>query len=230
MKLKNTLVAATLSLFITSAHAGFVHTDWKAEGDNAATLHEDTGIEWLKLTNTFMMSIEQVSSNAEFDGWRLPTPTEVNTLMNSILGLDFVVGEKTYRAPTSGNKQAWAGPAWNPLLGAIRDGNYYSTGAHLDGNDELTSTGVVYQSSFGNSTIIHDYEPYPDGKERHYRGVFLVSDGGTTLSSRQNPNINANNANSPVANVSAPALLGLMSLGLFGFAVRRRLSGAMPNK
>jgi hypothetical protein len=54
-------------------------------------------------------------------------------------------------------------------------------------------------------------------------GVYLVSDGGTTLSSQMDPSINANNVNYVAADVSAPALLGLMGLGLLGFAARRRL-------
>jgi parallel beta-helix repeat protein len=76
--------------------------------------------------------------------------------------------------------------------------------------------GDNYLLLLSNGNTLNDYD-YTDNSY----GVYLVSDGGTTLSSQQDPSINANNANAPAANVSAPVLLGLMSLGLFGFASRR---------
>lgn len=52
-----------------------------------------------------------------------------------------------------------------------------------------------------------------------YLGYFLVSDGGVTLSSIQDPTLNANNANSPY-NVSES--LGMASFLLGGLAFARR--------
>jgi hypothetical protein len=44
MKLKTTLIAATLLLSITSAQAALVESDWKSTGDALATLDTETGI------------------------------------------------------------------------------------------------------------------------------------------------------------------------------------------
>jgi hypothetical protein len=51
-------------------------------------------------------------------------------------------------------------------------------------------------------------------------GVYLVSDGGTTLSLINDPSLNANNANAP-ASVPLPATAALLGLGLLGFGARR---------
>jgi hypothetical protein len=85
MKFKNTLVAATLLLSITSAQAALVESDWQNTGDTLATLDTDTGIEWLDLTQTVNMSISQAKLSTEagsaFEGWRLPTLVEVTQMM-----------------------------------------------------------------------------------------------------------------------------------------------------
>ena len=56
--------AAFFALFAFSgmAQADLVATDWKTSGDALATLHEETGIEWLKLYNTLDNSIEEALS------------------------------------------------------------------------------------------------------------------------------------------------------------------------
>jgi hypothetical protein len=53
-------------------------------------------------------------------------------------------------------------------------------------------------------------------------GVFLVSDGGTTLSSIENPSLNINNANAPINQVPLPTTLGLLGLAVSGMSFRRR--------
>jgi hypothetical protein len=59
MKLKTTFIAVALLLSATSTQAALVETDWTNTGDALATLDTDTGIEWLDLTQTLGMSINQ---------------------------------------------------------------------------------------------------------------------------------------------------------------------------
>lgn len=56
-----------------------------------------------------------------------------------------------------------------------------------------------------------------------YSGVFLVSDGGETKSSIDNPNLNINDPSAPINTVSTPVLMSLLSFG--GLMVARRRSG-----
>ena len=70
-------------LFITStAQAGFLETDWLVTGDSKATLHEETGIEWLKLTETTGLSVNQVIAQTDvggkYAGWRIPTAQDID--------------------------------------------------------------------------------------------------------------------------------------------------------
>jgi hypothetical protein len=226
MKLKCTLIAATLLLSITSAQAAFVHKDWKVSGDARATLHEETGIEWLKLDNTSNRSMNEISTDAAFTGWRLPTRGEVNTLIGDMLSpLAFNSGPDTYSGSGSPLYTGYVN-TWQEFMSISQTGaqQIRSFGFHTDGSGGTLMTGARKGASVDSYNIYNDLFEFaysPSYKDINY-SVFLVSDGGTTLSSQNNPSINANNANAPINDVPAPALLGLMGLGLFGFAARRR--------
>lgn len=51
--------------------------------------------------------------------------------------------------------------------------------------------------------------------------MLLVSDGGTTLSSINNPSLNINNANDPINSVPLPATTLLFAFGAAGFLRRK---------
>tara|TARA_B100000949_G_C14182181_1_gene407953 strand:- start:30 stop:269 length:240 start_codon:yes stop_codon:yes gene_type:complete len=61
-------------------------------GDSAATYDSTSNLEWLKLTQTDNMSIADVQaelalgSDGQFYGWRLPTESEVETMMTNMFG------------------------------------------------------------------------------------------------------------------------------------------------
>jgi MYXO-CTERM domain-containing protein len=227
MKFKNTLIAATLLLSITSAQAALVHTDWKTAGDQQATLSEETGLEWLKMQNTANMSINQIKSQLDttYAGWRLPTNEEVGDLVTAHFSTMTLSASRT----SSGEETSVAqGNSWLTFMSATYTSASVGTsyGLHTDGSNSGSLTGgYTYTDPISTHVYNDDRNPgYTLDYAHVYYGVYLVSDGGTTLSSQLDPSINANNANAPVSDVSAPALLGLMGLGLFGFAARRRSS------
>lgn len=87
----------------------------------------------------------------------------------------------------------------------------YDRVANYDSKNYHTGSGLDYKN-------VHD-------------GVYLVSDGGTTLSSISNPNLNINNPNAPVnqvpdapADVPVNAGFGLLGLALMALGLRRRKS------
>jgi MYXO-CTERM domain-containing protein len=234
MKIKTTLIAAALLLSITSAQAALVESDWKNTGDALVTLDTDTGIEWLKLNNTTNMSYNDVlastSNGSTLDGWRLPNPDEIDTLMTNMV-FPTSVARGTQRSLSQWNPiNVWNGHmelTLLPIPNISNDRN--SLGLSKNETGELVQTGTV----INHLRLLRNQIEAPawaDDFAPSGYGWFLVSDGGVTLSSQLDPTINANNASAPTANVSAPALLGLIGLGLFGFAARRRSSTTTLNK
>jgi hypothetical protein len=221
MKLKKIFAAATLLLSITSSQAALVESDWLNTGDTLATLDTETGIEWLDLTQTYSMSINQVDAllGTTLAGWRLPTHEEVRGLMGAAF-----VGYEGALTPNTVTSLPGAGFNLGHFMGLSGGFFNYTHGLHTNQNGQVVESGLMFrgdlQTSYIRSEVLGGYST---GTSISTAGVFLVSDGGTTLSSQLDPSINANNTAAPINDVSAPALLGMMSLGLFGLAARRRI-------
>jgi opacity protein-like surface antigen len=232
--MKKILLAATIALIgmSSSASAGFVDTDWKTTGDGLASLHEETGLEWLDFTQTIGLSINGVKSllDTTYEGWRLPSQAEVNHVMHAITGL--ATENNGYKFYTGGPyRSQWgtykseARAVINTFGGLYSDRNdYRSQALHLndtDANNVLMSgafinhQGYVYDDLNRSESLDYSLPIY---------SVFLVSDGGTTLSSIANPSLNSNNSAAPSA-VSAPLALGLMSFGMLAFSRRKNIKG-----
>ena len=56
---KKMVTAAFVLLASAGAQAEMMHTDWQTEGDKQAYLDYDTGIEWIRLSQTENMSINE---------------------------------------------------------------------------------------------------------------------------------------------------------------------------
>lgn len=233
-----TALAATL-LFSMNATAGFVETDWQVIGDKKATLHQETGLEWLDLSVTGGKTINEVKAmlTTSLIGWRLPTFNEIKQLAAALAP---VKQSPEYHYGTG------AGVYANEfkMLGANIPNYYY--GIYEKDNDSYGLSLYTTASPAANTLTSDAYfylgyrlkdhsGAYRGGSTgldvyRVYEGVYLVSDGGTTLSSISNPTLNANNPNAPINNtpvaaVSAPAVFGGMALSLmalFGRNKRRR--------
>lgn len=228
-----TMLLVGAAAFSIQAQAAFVSTDWKAQGDSRATLHEETGIEWLKLPETSGMSINEVISQLDttFAGWRLPTKAEVTTMLSASWGINLP-------------QTSWSSTAYNPNItthhnrlgasfvntpgapNAVHTWAYTQTYAmYLDDAGLVNYSGAYYPGG----TTTHAYSntlvsggTNPDYKLYAY-SVYLVSDGGTTLSSVNDPSLNVNNPSAPVnnADVNAPATMSALMLSL-GLLMRRR--------
>ena len=213
--MKRLLTAALLTLSFAS-HAELVSTDWKTEGDALATLDTETGIEWIDLSETDGMSINTVlsmtSAGGKFEGWRLPTEDEVLTLFDAAFTGTFVTGPNT------------SAPKFKEQILAFHELFGY-TSYNIDrayGLYEQDNGNVVLMGVRNNETVFfkHSESPYSADFSKSMYGVFLVSDGGDTISSINNPALNMMNANSPynvpLAGSGALALLAL------GAGVRRK--------
>jgi len=227
------LAVCGLSLILSSqVHAGFVKTDWLSDGDNLALLHEETGIEWLSLGVTDYMSINQVKGllDTTFAGWRLPTYNEVNYAIGTFWGLDFEALNNQTFYPSSAAGESLA-MSFESVFGqtARYSGSTFSFGLYESDTEENVAlmSGSRYTHVSGYNTIVYDDNPSGthDGFHEYY-GVYLVSDGGTTLSSLNDPSLNINNPNAPINNpvseVSEPAAATLIGLGLLSLFIRRK--------
>lgn len=189
----------------TNDNLDFFETDVNGSGDNLATLDYSTGLEWLDFSQTAGMSIDQVRIETEagglFDGWRLPTGEEVTTLFNNWFDYD-------------SDGQTLQNNHWGSF---DKNASWTSTFADTFGYSNFPRSYALYEG-VDNRTLLFGvgnfsskdylYFNYTSGDaptsadNSVYFGVALVSDGGTTLSSINNPMLNINNANAPVNNVS----------------------------
>lgn len=226
--ISRTIIAALCMLTATPSFAALVETDWLVAGDKKATLDTVSGMEWLDLTYTIGLSVSNVQqkiNNGEFAGWRIATATEVTNLYKNIFdGINFTgsfstiyhnthVSEALRIADTFGRTTDWHR---NVSYGYMYSDNKTAAGFQ----------GVYTDDPYDNRIYNYAYSTYSLLDAYHQAGVFMVSDGGVTLTSKNNPEINANNPNAPVnqvpptsSDVSAPiggasALLALMVAGL----------------
>lgn len=175
----------SIGVLPTFAQANFINTDWKVAGDSKAMLDQSTGLEWLRPTETQNISINQMLALIDqgvYQGWRLPTEAEVATLMLNFFGGD-PYANRTVLSALAGSYRALFGQGSSRVFGLY-----------------ITQSGSVNRTGLDNNL----YYGLGTGPERtldtqvSYFGVFLVSDGGTTISSILNPNLNINNPNAPV--------------------------------
>lgn len=237
---KSIAIAITL-LFSVNANAGFIETDWKTTGDKKATLHQETGLEWLDLTVTGGKTINEVKAmlGTTLVGWRMPTFDEIKQLA-AALAPAIQTPESNWGTISSvyiNEFQMFGANVANHYYGAYEHYNapygsnityglsLYSTTTSTAPN--TLSPGSVY---FGYGLANSGEAGYRGGSSqldvfRVYEGVYLVSDGGTTLSSLNDPTLNANNPNAPVnqqppvAPVNTP--ISLLSLALLALGYRR---------
>lgn len=163
MKLRNGLkvLLATVVISVTSsASAAFITTDWKAEGDRMVMTDEETGIEWLKLPQTFGLSVGEVRNNAYFDGWDIAQRDEVYSLVQRARAGDYTQFNTTV---TESNYLA------SYAIYDFGDGTYKMAG--------IATNGVSYAQ----------YGTFTENYSREDFGVWLKSDGGLTYSSINDP-------------------------------------------
>lgn len=222
---------------VSSAHAGFLTTDWLIVGDSKSVLHEETGIEWMRYSETQGLSIDSVELATQkggvYYGWRLPTYMEVIAMFSEFkdpfLSSGWVGG--TSNSMSTGHIYNNFEQARVKMASVF--GGYYLNHATL-GYRWITSfkykneEGVVVKLGYEKarhprsySSGINGYLDYA-GNFSSNDAVFLVNDGGVTLSSKEQPSLNANNENSPYS-VSAPFSIGSLIFGSV-FLLTRRIS------
>jgi hypothetical protein len=200
--------------------------------------------------------ISQLGAGGAYAGWRLPTESEVFALTNKMYGSTVGQNDQdtSYQGNIV---WAWRGDSrqvammnyinmlglTNYVQGYDQYGinyTYTSYGLYLNGNpgvgtqpSQVLFSGVYTFRSihsrdhfYAYSGMTHPSYSTADVKYSHV-GVYLVSDGGLTLSSKLDPSVNINNPNAPINQVSTPAISGALLLLLLFF--RRSIQGQRQN-
>lgn len=203
-------VLAVAMLLSAQAHAAFTTTHWKSNGDGLATLDTSTGKEWLDLSYTSNWQpqsvLDAMQTGGSLAGWRLPTKTEVVTLINNWFG-------QSWNPTNSFTIQYFGGYPHNAVgffnsfgitksIGEISNGHRWSAGLYFDSNgSSLLGAGAYHRNSWGDHTssawINESTGLSVNSINLDGRGMFLVSDGGLTMSSKDDPSLNASNPNAP---------------------------------
>lgn len=219
--LTSLMAGVVMAVVAPAAHAGFISTDVLVSGDSRAFVHQETGVEWLRLSNTDGMSISQALT--AFPGWRLPTEDEVIAMSKDVFKFASPTKYQTLPVADDGRtryfQNGYTSCASTSPFCAIA--NYFGGGLFGWTDEEQNKDGVKY--SMGGIYLDEDNNVAAVNAKRWYNnyykeidvnlvisadqnwsnstyGVFLVSDGGLTLSSKLDPSLNANNINAPVNN------------------------------
>lgn len=227
----------------SSVQAEMLYSDWESINDNKAILHYETGIEWMRLAGTKGLSyndaLAEMGTGGRFEGWRFPTKAEVTTLMTGFYG-GLGTGDdesRRYLTYTNGSDPYWNSN--NALkfvtpMGTTRwvnsNGSYltYSLGVFWDEEtDSMRSTGVRHYNWKGNPRLYEyiiqsnvELNNWTKDSQSSYYSLFLVSDGGVTLTSKNDPTFNINNPNAPINQVP---VIGFGALGLLFLAGRKKV-------
>jgi len=244
--MRKVAVTAVLLLTMGSASAELIKVDLSETGSLGVTLDSDTGLEWLGLRSTLGMSMNEALT--AFSGWRLATEFEVNTVVDKVrqgeryssyFGSAFQQDISLYNSSNSGNSYfvQYAGKLFNTFQGGntapYQSGVSMRVGSGLHLSDTtgglLLTGGNSFSDSNGTYIRYNDITSSNLSDVKDYKGaqmsVFLVSDGGQSFASLQDPTLNINNPNAPINNataVSEPGASAILGLGLMGLAVRRK--------
>jgi hypothetical protein len=238
MKALKIIALATAVTCSMGANASIIDSSLFVEGDNRATLDTDTGLEWLKLSETKGFSyneiLQEIAYGGEFSGWRLPTYEEA-------IGYTSAVIDSTgyNNINTNGESDSVVSPHINQVRSILAD-----VGATLGSTSTMYSgsaTGVtgLYYNNEGDLKYLRSYTNGIHTKSGYIfynfsfsqdkdtgndtKAFFLVSDGGDTLSSKLNPEININNPNALINDVPTP-LIGAFGMLALLAAGRKRLN------
>lgn len=231
------LIAAVCCGFSGFAQAEFITGDWLEDGDNQAILDTRTGKEWLNMDHTEGMTVSDIENalNGELTGWRIASYEEIIELVWSQAEIAGVLGSywddaSIDRERNTDDKRYGLG--YIPQSGAkARDfsvtfggmeANFHGLYGHFinEYKGEIATLFSQYTTGENNGVNITNSSEGSLGLPLY--GWWLVSDGGMTLESIRNPEINANNPDSPINDVGAPLVAGGLLFATFLFSRRRK--------
>jgi len=220
---KKLLIVSAIAFASVGANAEVIKTDYAASGDNQVATDLETGIEWLSLTQTAGLSLNDVEEllATEYVGWSLASRNEVNVLFSHLTGYDFVEPETYTFGGYNGNTKASAYNIFDKL-GWLSGTSTHGLYRDVDGT--IMMSGVYVKNSSNTLNYMfddHTAAAYTEDYSSTDHSWMLRSDGGTSFGSLENPDININNAVAQSSSVPVTTSAALLGLGLLGFNRRK---------
>jgi hypothetical protein len=210
--LKKITISAIATLSISSTvNAELISVHLNSIGDNLVTVDTSTGLEWLDVSLTKRKRYHDYRNGGY--GFRVPTFEEINQFFtNNITSIQnpYVHGVVNADGPSDDLALMATLLSSNQTeinYSAVAKGLYM----HERGEVELFNVGPNY--SYGLETN-YGYTPT---SYHHTQGIMLVSDGGVSISSINDPSINIANSSS----VPLTSSIALFSLAGLPFLRRR---------
>ncbi len=193
------------ALFSATSYAEVINTDLIESGDNLVISDTDTGLNFLKLTETIGISVAQIQEelNSTYLGWRFATSDEVTLLLDNLFadslasvgGYDSLADNSYFEDLSIAGISDIVG--WKLYVGTRK----ISYGLVYEGGSSSSLYGF-YSTSPTGSGFYNDYSEYSIDLAKEYYGTWLVQD------------------ESYISDVNAP--LAISSIFLFGLASVRR--------
>jgi hypothetical protein len=203
------LCAGALSAGANVTQAGFIETDLLAANDGLITLDTDTGLEWLDVTATVGLSVNDVLGGA--GGW--------TDLGFRYAGSDEL--EQLFLDSAAGSTISFYSFTANNFTGAslLVDllGNSYSS-REFPGSQGFVDPGTpdMFSESYAHASFYQISVSDSTGRFHSTQGSFSLNQTGATIGS-----FLVREA-SPVPEPSSLALLGMGGLALIGYGLRRK--------
>lgn len=210
--IKRILLPIALAAFSFSASADLLKSDWKASGDSRVVLDESTGIEWLNLAETKTLAYDSFVNGQydEFEGWRVATHSEVDQMLTNFFGSD----PATQFSINHTDRERWF-DLFGITYAGTTGSDWYAGGWYEKDNGMVDVVGYHNNGYFYSDTYANSTHNNFRGSGYQSLGIYLVSDGGLTYSSIQDPSINANNENAPES-VPLGSSISLLILSMIG--------------
>jgi hypothetical protein len=218
--IEKSLLAVTIMSCTASASAELINTDWLAENDSQAVLDTISGTEWLSVTLTQGKNLASITSllETQYQGWSIASSSDVETLFsNTFTKEDFSIKASRETGDAETLSQI---VDFKNKFGITASPHTYGLYTNDDGTGTLLG-GISHTYRIEYELLRSNDFNYSSSRY----GVFLINDGGVTLSSINDPSLNINNANAPVNNATSvplPATFGLLGLGIAGLSLRRK--------
>lgn len=172
------LIGAIVLLFSVGSNAELTKQDWKTPGDNLILQDSDTGLEWLKITQTLNMSVNDVMGqwygNTEiqplagnFSEFRYATNTEIEQLYTNF-------GIKTFDYVRNSENITGAKVAFQALGTSLENTSLQAQyGLGINASNEVIRPRIVWEKLYHGAKALVNTGGLLDTKNK-YTGSYLV--------------------------------------------------------